>query len=510
MRRLTHPALGLAITALLGGCAHSPLHTAAHALDAEHTHSIEFSGTGKWYQFGQAPNPNLAWPPYDLSRYTADINYDTASARVQITRKQLVEPDRRRPTPVEQKPDQYVSGATAWNLAAPANSASGTAPVPTPQPLAVEERAAEIWATPQGFLKAAHANQATRQVSQDGREVSFTVGGKYRYVGTLDAQNQVEKVQTWIDNPVLGDTLVETRFSDYQDFGGVRFPSHIVRSQGGYPVLDLKVTEVKLNPKVDLAVPKEVASAGTPAITVTSTELAKGVYYLTGGTHHSVAIEQNDHIVLVEAPLNEARSLALIAKLKEIIPGKPIKYVVNSHAHFDHSGGLRTFAAEGATIVTEAANAEYYQKIWGNPHDLNPDLLSKSTHPVGFLTYTGTHTLTDGERRIEIHSLAGNSHNDAFDLVYLPAEKILVEADAFTLPAPGATIPSPANPYSVNLYENIRKLKLDVKQIAGLHGPRVATLADLEGYIGLADAGEAKGKGKGKSAAKAGKAKAAG
>jgi glyoxylase-like metal-dependent hydrolase (beta-lactamase superfamily II) len=509
MRRLTHPALAFAITALLGGCAHSPLHTATHALGAENTHSIEFSGTGKWYQFGQAPNPSLAWPAFAVSRYTADINYDTPGARVRITRKQIVEPDRQRPTPVEQKPDQYVSGATAWNLAPPANSAPGAAPVPTPQPLAVEERVAEIWATPQGFLKAAHANRATRQDSPDGKEISFTLGGKYRYVGTLNGKNQVEKVQTWIDNPVLGDTLVETRFSDYKDFGGVRFPSHIVRTQGGYPVLDLNVTEVKLNPAVDIAVPKEIAAAA-PVLTVTSTELAKGVYYLTGGTHHSVAIEQKDHVVLVEAPLNEARSLAVIAKVKEIIPGKPIKYVVNTHAHFDHSGGLRTYAAEGATIVTETANAEYYKKIWANPHDLNPDLLSKSTQPVGFLTYNGKHVLTDGQRRIEIHSIAGNSHNDAFDLVYLPAEKILVEADAFTLPATGAPVPSPANPYSVNLYENIQKLNLDVQRIAGLHGARVATLADLKGYIGLADPGEAKGKKGTKAAAKAVKAKAAG
>lgn len=495
MTNLKYPALALAIAALLGGCAHHPLHEARHALNVENTHSIEFSGTGQWYQFGQAPNPSLPWPPFNVSAYTADINYDNASAHVQITRKQIVEPDRQRPTPVEQKPDQYISGTTAWNLASTPNTPPGTAPVPQLQPLAVEERAAEIWSTPQGFLKAAHDNKATHQSGKDGTEVSFTVGGKYRYVGTLNAKNEVEKIQTWIDSPVLGDTLVETRFSDYKDFGGVRFPGHIVRTQGGYPVLDLAVTDVKLNPSVDISVPAEVAK-GAPPITVTSTELAKGVYYLTGGTHHSVAIDQADHVVLVEAPLNEARSLALIEKVKEIIPGKPIKYVVNSHAHFDHSGGLRTFAAEGATIVTEAANADYYKKIWANPHDLSPDRFAQNPHPVGFLTYDSHHTLSDGQRRIEIHSLAGNSHNDAFDLVYLPAEKILIEADAFTLPAPGAPIPNPPNPYSVNLYENIQKLKLDVKQIAGLHGARVASLGDLQSYIGLADASKGKGKGK--------------
>jgi glyoxylase-like metal-dependent hydrolase (beta-lactamase superfamily II) len=485
MRRLTYPVLGLATA--LGGCATHSLHSAADALDVAHTRSIEFSGTGHWYQFGQAPNPGLAWPPFGLSRYTADIDYDTSSARVQITRKQIIEPGRNRPTPVEQKVDQYLSGGTAWNVAAPNNSPPGTAPVVSVQPLAVEERAAEILATPQGFLKAAEANHAIIQPARNSAEVSFTVDGKYHYVGTLNAENQLEKVQTWIDSPVLGDTLVETRFSDYRDFGGVQFPGRITRSQGGYPVLDLAVTEVRLNPEVAIAVPPQ-AAAGAPPVTVAANRLADGVYYLTGGTHHSVAIEQRDHVVLVEAPLNEARSEALIAKVAELVPGKPIRYVVNTHAHFDHSGGLRTFAAEGATIVTEQANEDYYRKIWAAPHTLNPDRLAKSGRPPRFESYTGKHVLSDGRRTIEIHSLAGNSHNDAFDLVYLPAEKILIEADAYTPAAANVPPPATPNPYTVNLYDNIRKLRLDVQQIAALHGPRVVGLADLRSAIGLASA----------------------
>ena len=77
---------------------------------------------------------------------------------------------------------------------------------------------------------------------------------------------------------------------------------------------------------------------------------------MKGGTHHSVAIDQADHIVVVEGPQNEARSEAVIAKVKETIPNKPIRYVINTHVHFDHSGGLRTYVDEGATIVTHAMN----------------------------------------------------------------------------------------------------------------------------------------------------------
>lgn len=478
MRKSIHSSLGWAILFSTTACSSlqtQRLQLASDAAGISNIQSIEFSGSGRWYQFGQAPNPDLPWPPFEVKNFTTDINYDTASARVQITRTQLVEPGRNRPTPLEQKVDQYVSGNTAWNL-----PTGGTA---VAQPAAVEERAAEIWASPQGFLKAALSHQASSEQVAEGTQVSFSLGGKYCYTGIINPQNQLVSVQTWIDNPVLGDTLVETQYSAYKDFGGVQFPARIVRKQGGFPVLDINVATVKINPAVDIAVPQDAAKA--PAITVTSNKLAEGVYYLTGGTHHSVAIEQRDHVVVVEGPQNEERSLAVISKIKEIIPGKPIKYLINTHSHFDHSGGLPTYVDAGATIVTEQTNQAYYQKIWANPHGINPDQLSKSNKPAKFESFTGKHVLSDGSRTIEIYPLTGNSHNDAFVLVYLPKEKVLVEADAFTLPAANAPVLPVPNPYSVNLYQTIQKLKLDVAQIAGLHGARVATLADLRSYIGI-------------------------
>lgn len=196
-----------------------------------------------------------------------------------------------------------------------------------------------------------------------------------------------------------------------------------------------------------------------------------------------MAIEQADHVVVVEGPQNEARSLAVVAKVKETIPNKPLRYLINTHAHFDHAGGLRTWVDEGATIVTHAANRPYYEEAWKAPHTLNPDRLEQSKKAPTFETFTDRHTLTDGKRTIEVYPIAGSGHNDAFAMVYLPAEGILIEADAYTPAAANATPPPGPNPFSVNLNENITKRKLNVKQIAALHGPRVATLADLRAAI---------------------------
>jgi glyoxylase-like metal-dependent hydrolase (beta-lactamase superfamily II) len=208
------------------------------------------------------------------------------------------------------------------------------------------------------------------------------------------------------------------------------------------------------------------------------------VYYLKGGSHHSLAIDQSDHIVVIEGPQDEARSLAVIAKAKELIPNKPIKYLINTHAHFDHSGGLRTYVDEGATIVTHEMNKAYYEKAWSTPHTLSPDKLEQSKKTPVFQTFTDDYVLTDARRPIEIHRIQGSGHNDAFAMVYLPREKILAEADAFTPTAADAPLPTTPNPFSVNLYENIQRLKLDVRQIAALHGPRLTTMADLRAAIG--------------------------
>ena len=117
--------------------------------------------------------------------------------------------------------------------------------------------------------------------------------------GTINAQGQVEKVQTWIDQSIVGYMLVETTYSGYRDFGGVTFPSKLVQTQDGFPTLELVITTVTANPMVNLPVPANVMNAPAPAPpTVASEQIGDGLYYLTGGTHHSLAVEMKDHIVV--------------------------------------------------------------------------------------------------------------------------------------------------------------------------------------------------------------------
>lgn len=486
MRASLHPfaPLALAATLALAGCASTPpldLAAVERSLGGEAATRLSIDAQGRWYQFGQAPAPGQAWPAFELLRYHAELDFPAQAAQVQQTRRQIVEPGRARPTPVDQQVDQAVLGAWAWNRAVAANGQPGAV---SAQPAAVAERQAELWSTPQGFVRA--AREAGASLSREGSltRVSFKTKTGVPYEGWINAQGDLERVRTVVDSPVLGDTPLETRFEQYRDFGGLRFPARVLRLQGGHPVLDLQVSQVRPGRAGGIEAPAEARQTQSPAPKVEWKALASGVHYLTGGTHHSVLVEQRDHLVLVEAPQSEERSLALLAAIRERLPAKPVRYVINTHAHFDHAGGLRTLVDAGATVVTVAANKPFFEQAWAQPHTLNPDALSRSGRRAQFETFQGRHVISDGQRRIELHELAGNGHNDAFALIYLPAEKIAIQADAYN-PGPTATPPTGApNPYTVNLLQNIERLGLQVEQIAPLHGPRTVTVAELRTVTG--------------------------
>jgi hypothetical protein len=207
-------------------------------------------------------------------------------------------------------------------------------------------RQLELALTPHGALKAGlAATDATAittpivgasdfGLSQFGRKVtivSFTVFGKYKMNVTVNDQNLVELVDTWFPNPVYGDMDYEMRYTQYKDFGGIKFPQLVHVHQGdprlnpAHNYYEFKITDVKGNVPVEkMPVPEAVRNATIAPAKVESEKLADGVWALTGGTHNSMLVEFKDFVAVVEAPNNEARSLAVIAEAARLAPNKPI------------------------------------------------------------------------------------------------------------------------------------------------------------------------------------------
>jgi glyoxylase-like metal-dependent hydrolase (beta-lactamase superfamily II) len=292
----------------------------------------------------------------------------------------------------------------------------------------------------------------------------------------------------------------ETSFSDYALLDEVQtdvyVPGHIVQRQGGFPVLDIKITKTDTNNPYEIfPVPDAVMRAFAPSTSpgpgappaapkVDITKIGDGVYYLAGESHHSVAVEFRNYVALVECPLGDARADAVIAAVKRNIPRKPIRYVVNTHHHFDHSGGLRACVAEGATILTEAENKPYYEKVWAMPHTISPDRLAKMPKPRKPLIepVITKRVLSDGRQSLEIYQMEGSNHDASMLFAYVPRAKVLVEADAYTPGAPNAP-PTPPTKETLVLNDNVERLKLDVQQIAPIHG-RLVTIQEFRRAVG--------------------------
>jgi glyoxylase-like metal-dependent hydrolase (beta-lactamase superfamily II) len=441
------------------------------ALGAANLKTIEYSGSGFDYALGQAPNPSSPWPKFNDKTYTRVVDLDAPASSMQRIRTQFENPPRgggQQPIVGEQKQNQVVAAGS-------------------PQAAALRD---ELMMTlPYSFLRAAAAASDATVKSQTigGKKytvLSFTGSNKAMVRGYLNSDNLLEKAETKIDNNVLGDIAFETAFSDYKDFGGLKFPTHIVQKQGGYPVLDLTVTDVKPN------APANIASASAPppaAATASSEKLGDGVYLILGG-YAALAVDFKDYIVIVEGGQSDQRSAAVIGEAKKLIPNKPIKYVINTHQHFDHSGGLRAYVAEGAIVVTQEMNKPYYQKIWANPHTIAPDRLSQNPKKPKFETVAEKKVMTDGNHVIELYHQQNFGHNDGMLLVYLPKEKVLLEADGFNPPPqPLTKTPASISPYTANLQDNVARLKLDVDRIIPVHYPadnRKVTMAELMTAVG--------------------------
>src|SRR5262249_4035789 len=147
-------------------------------------------------------------------------------------------------------------------------------------------------------------------------------------------------------------------------------------------------------------------------------------------------------------------------------------------------GGLRTYVAEGATVVTHESNKAFFEKTFRAPSTLVPDAQSKSPKPAPFQTVSDKWVHTDGKQSIEEYATQGELHTAALLVAYLPRSKVPVDAGAYRPGPTGTPPPSPAPPNAVNLLANIQRLKLNVATIAPIHGRGAVQFAEFRKFVG--------------------------
>jgi glyoxylase-like metal-dependent hydrolase (beta-lactamase superfamily II) len=310
----------------------------------------------------------------------------------------------------------------------------------------------------------------------------------------LDAKTSLPTQADILDSdPLEGDTSYLLRYGDWRKIGAGMMPFSLKYEINGRPFQEEQIKSIRHNAGVageTFAIPESIRSQKIDAMPLASQwilrrmagnvsyqdfgrpaniewfKLADGVHKVAGGSHATVVIEMRDYLVAVEGPLYEARTAPVVKAIKDRFPGKPIRYVIPTHHHLDHSGGIRAFMAEGAVMVVPFAAKDFYTRVAKAPHTRQPDSLERNRRAVVIEAFGGSaRVLTDGSRRVEVHPMP-TSHAEDIVVVYLPADRIVIEADHIS-PRSGQVRPAPLVKEFV---AGLDKLGIDVGTIVGIHG----------------------------------------
>jgi glyoxylase-like metal-dependent hydrolase (beta-lactamase superfamily II) len=297
----------------------------------------------------------------------------------------------------------------------------------------------------------------------------------------VDSLNRPVSVRSTAYHTNLGDVERTTTFGAYEDLDGVRLPKRLVTTIDRWTEFDVGVMKNTLDANLGFLAAPDAMRAASPAPAnppqnVLVAELARGVWFLTGGGVPSLVIEFSDHAALVEVPSSEARTQAVIAKAKELVPGKPLTQAIVTHHHMDHTAGFRAAVAEGLTIVTHRVNGAWFREMVKRKHSIVVDALARTPKPMKLVTVDDSFTIKDPSMEVTLYHLVNSTHGDGLLAIYFPRERLYAEADVWN---PGAQI----QPHVRSLAEDIERRRLLIDRIVPLHGNQVQPYAEFEKVV---------------------------
>jgi glyoxylase-like metal-dependent hydrolase (beta-lactamase superfamily II) len=308
-----------------------------------------------------------------------------------------------------------------------------------------------------------------------------------------------ERIRTLDTDSAWGDCNFDLVLSDWREVGGAKFPFHQLYFLDGRLIVHSTYDEVTLDPTLSAAlfeVPATLrASLQPPAVHdveyqwmlrrilwggfydsdqlafdpqaggLKLVELAPGVSHLTGGSHNSLVVEMKDHLIVFDAPISNIESRVAMNAAKAKYPGKPVRYLVQTHHHIDHISGAREYAAAGVKVVAGAPNVGYLRHMFGAPHKVRKDALALKPRKTDIIAVNDKQVLTDGTRKVEVYRIE-NTHADGMLMGYIPDAKLGWIVDIWS-PGRDPIVPTAGQR---EVYQAVSKLGITPERFAGGHG----------------------------------------
>jgi glyoxylase-like metal-dependent hydrolase (beta-lactamase superfamily II) len=193
-------------------------------------------------------------------------------------------------------------------------------------------------------------------------------------------------------------------------------------------------------------------------------ELAPNVQHVVGGSANNLIVAMKDGIVIFDAPVDEGQSRWVIDAAKAKYPGKPIKQLVLTHHHMDHSGGTRAYVAEGAEIVIPGQARPFVEKMVQAEHKLSPDALARQPKPAKIVDVKDTMSLKDDTVEINLYNIP-NPHADGMLIGHVVGPNLVWVTDLISPRGPIARSPN-----TVAVGDALRKTGINGSTIVGGHG----------------------------------------
>jgi glyoxylase-like metal-dependent hydrolase (beta-lactamase superfamily II) len=324
------------------------------------------------------------------------------------------------------------------------------------------------------------------------------------YIVAFDPQTGLPaRVRTLDYDNVWGDVNYDLVYSDWRDVGGAgKIPFTRKYELNGRTVAEITYADARVNQPIDsaLEIPAALrASAPKPATGnvpyqwvlrrqfigtyldsenlsydsraagggLRLQELAPGVQHVVGGSHNNLLVEMNSYLVLFDAPVTDAQSNWVIEAARAKHPGKPIRYVVLTHHHMDHAGGVRAYAAQGATLVVGQGAGEHFRKVLAAPFTRNPDLRPTDLGRTPIIEVADKYVISDGRREVAAYRI-DNPHAKAYLLGYVPDAKLGYVTDLWS---PGRDpLPAKITPPLAAVVAGVKKHGIEPARFAGGHG----------------------------------------
>jgi glyoxylase-like metal-dependent hydrolase (beta-lactamase superfamily II) len=330
--------------------------------------------------------------------------------------------------------------------------------------------------------------------------------GSTKYIVIFDRTTKLPAaLRTRDEDNIWGDANYDSVLSDWKTVGGVKIAHTRSDRLNGMEVQRLTYKEVTINPSIapaTFAIPDAVKAAAKPPATgnvpyqwvirrlflgrftdsdaiyfpsggsFKLVELAPNVQMVQGGGANNLIVNMKDGLAVFDAPTDEGQSKWVIDAAKAKYPGKPIKYLVLTHHHMDHTGGMRAFAAEGATVIVPSPDKAYFEQVIKAPHTLEPDAQQKAIKPATVQEVKDTFSIKDDTAEINLYNIP-NPHVDGYLLIHVVKDNILWVTDLISPRGPIGR-----NPATVAVGEALRKHNITGATIAGGHGA-TAKQADI-------------------------------